>query len=124
MRPIEALVRGPAFTIFVARGTKSEVDEVLTRMNNTDPDKRRAEALLVYVAEHGPPINLEKCRPVKSFAELFEFKAGRVRIPFFYRRGHRGQIVLTHVFFKRKNARAEYRYAQSIRAQIEQEVQA
>ena len=53
-------------------------------------------ALLDWTAKSGPPRNQEKCRPVDN--GIYEFKAKRLRICWFYDEGH--IIICSHGFYK------------------------
>ena len=116
MREVSELLSGARFRLFFIRDVETNVARVLTDLRN-DKDAKRAFALIQHVADNGPPTNEQLCRSIATFRGLFELKAGRIRIPFYYRPNL--QIVLTHVFFKGKRDQAEYRYADQLRRQAE-----
>ena len=110
------LYEGEIHEICFVRGTRADVDIELS--NLPDAEQKKAFALLVHVGDNGPPRNEQKCRRLKSEAGLFELKAGRLRMPFFYRFR---SIVLTHLFIKpgEKIQQREVEYAARIRAEVE-----
>jgi len=112
------LLAGRKFTIFYIRGSKADVPEILDGLGDGDKDKPKAYERIDRCAEHGPPRNIEQCRKIESVKGLWELKAGRIRIPFFYR-SERGQVLLTHVFMKTKNDQSEYLYAATVRNKAE-----
>jgi len=72
------------------------VDAVIAGL--PEPDRRKAFALIRFVAEQGTPRNVQKCRHLQE--KLYELKpTSQLRMPFFY--GRPGQIILTHAFVKK-----------------------
>ena len=65
-----------------------------------DRDRKRVTALLVRIAEHGPPRNEQKCHKLAG-EDFWEFKAHQQRIFWCYDPGRRKRIILLHGFTKK-----------------------
>ena len=79
------------------------LEEFLNALEECDPDEHaRLVRLLEFVADHEPPRNKEKCRPIG--AGMFEFKTrGGVRVLWFYDANR--VIICTHGFPKSQEKR-------------------
>jgi hypothetical protein len=118
--PIVPIWEGSSFNIY-AWGDDQCCDlldflEQLKQTGSAEHDK--IYALIKYSAEHRPPRNPEKCRPLggDDASGLFEFKTpGGVRVAWFYDKG--GRIICTHGFNKpsKKSLKKEIQKALAIR---------
>ncbi len=108
---------GAKYVIRCVRGTKADVDTEIETLSESE--QKKAIALIRYVGDNGPPMNEQKCRRIKTQTGIFELKADRVRMPFFYQASR--QIVLTHLFVKPgdKEQQSEVKYAAGVRDEIE-----
>lgn len=95
---LRPLLNGSKFNIYaLALDGTCKMEEFLADVEHLD--KREWTSLMAFLercAEHGPPQNKEKSRPLGD--DLFEFKSKGTRICYFYDKGQ--MIVCTHGFHK------------------------
>lgn len=86
------------------------------------PDLVQAARLLEHSAENGPPRNIEQSRKLKGKGAkgLFEFKAGAVRIIYFF---DRKRLICTHGFMKIDDPSREIAKGKEIKIKYEAEQQ-
>lgn len=91
--------------LFVRDGAKCKIYAIGDMLNDfLQEQKRRApkeveklSSLLTYTSQNGPPKNIERCRPLED--GLFEFKAGSLRVIWFWEANC--LILCTHGFVKK-----------------------
>ena len=90
--------KGSAFAVCaIEENGRCATLDFLNQMKNNDAGEHaKLLALLTRSADHGPPRNEEKSRPVGD--GVFEFKTKRARVCYFYDAGK--LIICTHGFGK------------------------
>ncbi|MFP3904894.1 MAG: type II toxin-antitoxin system RelE/ParE family toxin [Armatimonadota bacterium] len=71
-------------------------------LTNLDDEREAAKMrkLIRYFGDQGSIYNIKSSRSIQGENELFELKAGRLRIMFFYDPLQRRRVILTHGFLK------------------------
>ena len=92
-------IREGAYKILaIGEGNDCQVEVFLKELEEENPkESAKINARLDYVKDHGPPSNIQQCRPLKKWGG-FEFKAGSVRITFFWDKGR--MIICSMGFLK------------------------
>jgi len=98
----ETLVCGKRFEIRVLRQPQ-EKEAIAVQYIESVPERQRKKLIsaIQFVADNGPPYNTEKCRRITGCHNLLELKEKPHRLMWFYSKGERGVIVITHGFRKK-----------------------
>jgi phage-related protein len=121
--PLKRIYLGASFEICYWCKTNEAcfVEEFFKELQISDhPDLDQMLRLIKRVAEFGPPRNIEMSRALED--GLLEFKAGAIRIIWFYERNK--IIICSHGFLKkgRKTPKLEIEKAQTIRKEYYAEI--
>jgi mRNA-degrading endonuclease RelE of RelBE toxin-antitoxin system len=118
---LKSIRRGASFEICCWKEDKGECpfeDFFKELKENGHPDLGQMLRLIKRSAELGPPRNIEMSRALegRNAEGLWEFKAGAIRVIWFYERNK--IIVCTHGFLKkgRKTPASEIKLAQKTRS--------
>ncbi|HAE38446.1 MAG TPA: hypothetical protein DCG57_07390 [Candidatus Riflebacteria bacterium] len=119
--PIKSIQRGSSFEIccWKEAGGECPLEDFFKELKDTGhQDLDQMLRLIHRSAELGPPRNIEMSRALegKNAEGLWEFKAGAIRIMWFYERNK--IIICTHSFLKkgRKTPAPEIERAQNTRS--------
>lgn len=119
--PLKSIRQGASFEICCWKEVDGEcpLEDFFEELRNTGhPDLDQMLRLIKRTAEFGPPRNIEMSRALegRNAEKLWEFKAGAIRIIWFYEQNK--IIICTHSFLKkgRKTPASEIETAQNIRS--------
>lgn len=119
--PLKSIRQGASFEICCWKEVDGEcpLEDFFEELKNTGhPDLDQMLRLIKRTAEFGPPRNVEMSRALegRNAEKLWEFKAGAIRIIWFYEQNK--IIICTHSFLKkgRKTPASEIETAQNIRS--------
>jgi phage-related protein len=112
---------GTKFTIAFAREKSGACPAAEFFAALSVSDQAKLMALFRIAADHGAFHNPEKFGDLGG--GLFEFKSFQVRMPFAYSKKHRGMILVTHGFIKKKNKTPKEEIARAWRIWNEDQAQ-
>ena len=119
--PLKSIRQGASFEICCWKevGGDCQLEEFFEELKDSGhPDLDQMLRLIKRSADFGPPRNIEMSRALegRNAEGLWEFKAGAIRVIWFYERNK--IIICTHSFLKkgRKTPASEIETAQNIRS--------